>query len=365
MELELELVNFRNFKNNSFKLKTPTIIIGPNGIGKTNIIESIYLISTTSSFKKSKTNNFIGVEEDFAKITINQKNNQYQLRFLDGGRASKEAYLNERKVSLSDLIGELPTAIFAPETLHLIKGSPSLRRSFLNVSLVQIDKSYLEKLIRYNKVKEERNKLLDLITSGKADRDELEFWDKDMVKTGSYLIEKRLNYLRFLNENIQEIYNHISREDHKLEIAYQTNAAPLKKIYNQDNKIEDHYSKVLAESLKIDLRYTTSTKGPHRDDFNIILDDKPIEGVGSQGEIRSLAFGLKLLEKKYLEKNLDTKPLFLLDDPLSELDDFRAKYLLDRIKKDQVIITALKEELRGIKKQIENFQIINLEDEKN
>ncbi len=364
MKLRLNLVNFRNFKKRSFDIKPPTIIIGHNASGKTNIVESIFLLSTTNSFKKSKSKDFVLFNKDFTKITLEEikkdQINQFELRIKKDNSYKKEGYLDERQVSLSELIGGLPTVVFAPESLHIIKGSPSLRRSFLNLVISQIDSSYLNNLLKYKQVKEERNKLLGLISEGRADKDELEFWDRELTKTGAYQILKRHQFISYLNKNINKLYNHISRERHKIKISYKTNFGELNKDNDELDQIKDSYSQTLAGSLKTDLRYTTTTKGPHRDDIEILIDSSPIAGTGSQGEIRSMAFVIKLLERDYLKNQIDKEPIFLLDDPLSELDDFRAKYLLDKIKDDRVIITALEEELRGIEKYIDNFQIINL-----
>lgn len=360
MDLDLTLINYRNYKEKNFKISPPTIIVGPNASGKTNIIESIFLISTTNSFKKSKTEDYILNQKEFGKITLEENKNHYELRFLTEPNLKKEAYLDERKVQLSDLVGSFPTVVFAPESLHLIKGNPSLRRSFLNITLTQFDNEYLNNLLKYNKIKKERNQLLFLISSGRAEIEELDFWSRELVRAGSYLIKKRLNYINFLNKNINSIYNHLSRQKHNLTISYQTNAADLNDSKISLSQIEERFTKTVAESLKTDIKYNTTTKGPHRDDFSLLIDNRPIARVGSQGEVRSLSFAIKVLERDYLEKKIEKKPVFLLDDPLSELDDFRAKYLLDKIKNSNSIVTALEEELRGIEELVKDFQIIKL-----
>ncbi len=257
-------------------------------------------------------------------------------------------------------MGSIPTVIFAPESLHIIKGSPSLRRSFLNITLSQFGRDYLESLLKYNKVKQERNQLLYLISVDRAQKDELGFWSRELVRSGSYLIKKRLEYIKFLNERINKIYNHLSKDKHSLSIDYQTNALDFKKYKLSLSQIKERFSQTVDQSLKTDIKYTTTTKGPHRDDFDLIIDGRAISGIGSQGEIRSLSFAIKLLERDYLKNKINKEPLFLLDDPLSELDDFRAKYLLDKIKNTNSIVTALEEELRGIEELIEDFQIIKL-----
>jgi len=367
MELKIDLVNFRNFKKRTFTIKPPTIIIGHNASGKTNIVESIFLLSTTNSFKKSRSEDFVLFNKGFAKITLNKKlkdgDELFELRIKKENSYKKEAYLNERQVGLSKLIGGIPTVVFAPESLHIIKGSPSLRRSFLNLVISQIDNSYLNNLLKYKQVKEERNKLLGLISEGRADIEELEFWNKELVRNGSYLIDRRFNFVNFLNKKVTKLYNHISREEHRIKIIYKTNFGELDQEYDEFNQIKSKYTQTLANSLRTDLKYATSTKGPHRDDIEILIDDSLIVCTGSQGEIRSMAFVIKLLEREYLKSEIKKEPLFLLDDPLSELDDFRAKYLLDKIKNEKVIITALEEELRGIEEYVKDFQIINLSEE--
>jgi DNA replication and repair protein RecF len=364
MELKLELVNFRNFGQRKIDISPPSLIVGKNAVGKTNILESIFLISTTNSFKKSKSDDFIMSDREFAKIKLKKiltdHEQDYELRFLKSTNITKESFLDERKVSLAELIGQLPSAVFAPESLHIIKGSPSGRRSFLNITLSQTDSDYLHSLMTFNKVKTERNELLSAINRSQSKREELEFWDNQLVEHGSKIITKRIEFIDFINQRISQTYSKLSRRQEEIAARYKTNATD---DYSLD-QVRNKYSQIVAASLDRDLSYQTTTRGPHRDDVEFVINDKMMAGVGSQGEVRTLAFVLKVIEREYLESKMDSEPLFLLDDPLSELDDYRAKYLLRKIKDLQAVVTALPEELRGIEEEVEDFQIISL-DEKN
>ena len=380
-KLTLKLVNFRNFKKREIVFSSPTLLVGLNTVGKTNILEAIFLLATSNSFKKTKSFDLIYQGADFATINLSDLSSgqELELRLIKGQKdhqmVKKEVFVDQRKVSLTEFIGNFRSVIFSPESLHIIKGPPQERRSFLNIVLSQADREYLRALLRYRRVKRERNQLLFLIGEGRAEADELEFWNQELIKSGSRLVRDRIILINFLNRSISKIYQQISQTQELPRLSYQTNAlsqpqpalATKKDRETKEKKerikienIEKGYCQVLKKSYQRDLRYQTTTRGPHRDEIVFYLGKRKMPATASQGEIRSLALSLKLGEKLFLGKQSGQPVNFLLDDPLSELDQDRGKELLKIIQKEQSITTALPEELTALSRIVRDFQLIEL-----
>jgi len=355
----IELENFRNFTKKTIDLKTPTIIVGPNAAGKTNIIEALFLISTTNSFKKSATQDLIKRKKDFCRVVFIDKDQRLELRVVkDKQKAVKQVIIDDLKVPLSQMIGQLPTVVFSPESLHIIKGPPQERRSFLNIVLSQADHDYLLAWLHYQKIKRERNKLLFLINQDQAQADELEFWDKELIKASKKIIMDRVKLIDFFNQQVPKIYSQIAVKGIPKTVKYHASLGASLKPTSTNKEVQDILTNELKENLSRDIRYQTTTKGPHRDELSFHMGNQLFSSVASQGEIRSLAFSLKLAEKKYLDKITKQQSLFLLDDPLSELDNKRAETLLKLAQQEKAVISALAEELKGL--DINKLQVIKL-----
>jgi len=355
----IELENFRNFTKKTINLKPPTIIVGSNAVGKTNIIEALFLISTTNSFKKSATQDLIKRKKDYCKVVFTDQDQHLELRVVKvNQKAVKQVIIDGLKVPLSQLIGQLPTVVFSPESLHIIKGPPQERRSFLNIVLSQSDHKYLLAWLHYQKIKRERNKLLFLINQDQAQVDELEFWDKELIKASQKIIMDRLKLVGFFNQQVPKIYSRIAEKGLFMTVKYHASLGSKLKPNSSRKEVKKILTDELKENLNRDLRYQTTTKGPHRDELSFHMGYQVFSSVASQGEIRSLAFSLKLTEKKYLDKTTNQQAIFLLDDPLSELDTKRAKTLLKLAQYEKSVISALPEELKGL--DINNLQIIKL-----
>ncbi len=364
--LDLRLTNFRNFKEEEFKISPPALIVGPNAVGKTNIVEAIFLLATANSFRKSQGLDFIQQGKNFAKIALSESQQKLELRLLkERGGIKKEAFLDQRKSKLIEFINCLSSVVFSPESLHIIKGPPQERRSFLNIVLSQANQDYLYSLLRFQRVKRERNRLLLLINKGHAQEDELDFWDQELIKAGSLLIKERLRLIAYLNQAVPGIYQEIAKTKKEPQILFQTNIGQRLKPALSLESIEKRYQQALERGFRQDLRYQTTSKGPHRDEILFFFDKRRLPGSASQGEIRSLAFALKMAEKKFLAKETDRRVIFLLDDPLSELDQGRAQFLLRQAQQEEAIITALPEELNNLSNLKDKFQIIELRDEEN
>lgn len=324
----LALTNFRNYEKYSVDFNRVNIFIGPNGIGKTNIIEAIWLLASGRTWRTNHDDEVIQWGKDFAKITAyatrDSKNIVLELILQD----KKTFKLNGVKKHLIEILGKLPAVIFSPETIQMVDGAPALRRRFLDILLCQIDKKFALCLITYNKILKGRNKLLGDIKFGRSKEDELEFWDEKLVTLGNFLIKKRKEAIKFINESLPSVYQEISGIPEVLKISYKQTVE------------EERFDEYLIASREREIEQSATLFGPHRDDFIILLNDKDIASFGSRGEFRSATLALKILELRYLAKERGEKPLLLLDDIFSELDKKRRMHLAKIVEESQTIITT-------------------------
>lgn len=338
----LQLKNFRNYKDFESSFTNGLIILtGQNASGKTNLLEAIQLLSLSKSFRARSEYDLIFFGMDFAKILgTSQKNNH--LTKLDitidslTSKNQKIIKINGLKSRAFDLIGELVTVLFSPEDLNLINSSPQLRRHYLDVVICQIDKDYCRNLAEYKKVLINRNQLLANIKDGYAKKEELSFWNEKLVDLGSKIIIKRQEVLKFFNTRLSEIYNDIcDTKDQKLRIIYQPNlpllkGSDIKKIFEQE----------LNNKYEREIYKTYTLVGPHRDNFIFELNKKRLAIFGSRGECRSAILALKSAELDFIEKSLNDRPILLLDDVFSELDEKRRNHMYELVKRQQTFITS-------------------------
>lgn len=332
----LSLENFRNYEKYSLNFAKTTILIGPNGIGKTNIIEAIYLLSTGRSWRTSRDNQLIKWDNDVALIKSVIKSDketeiEIALQRIPSNDYPKTKFLkiNGVKKRLIELLGRMPTVLFSPEEIQLIEGTPSLRRRFLDILLCNLNRSYALNLIEYLKVLKGRNKLLYYLKIGKSKLDEMKFWDEKLVTLGSEIISKREELIRNLNANLTITYEVISGEKETLQIKY-------KKSVEAEN-----FRDTIIGQRDREVDSALTLFGPHRDDLIFLLDNRDISTFGSRGEYRSVILALKIEELAYLKKNIDdVEPILLLDDIFSELDATRRLHLAKIISGQQTIITT-------------------------
>ncbi len=328
----IKLVNFRNRGDYHLDFSDVTILIGPNGIGKTNIVEGIYLIATGRSWRTSRDLEMTEWQKDFSRITLttqfDDKANILELFWQINEKAIKQLKINGTKHRLIDLLGTVPAVLFSPETLDLLNGAPALRRRFLDIILSQTDRRYALNLLEYHKILRERNKLLAHIKNKKAKFDELEFWDNKLVEIGSQIILKRQELVKFLNKNLSEDYAKISGKKQKLNLKYKASV------------LVERFADTISAGREREVEQQSTLYGPHRDDFLFILDSREVATFASRGEFRSVILALKCAEILYLEHKVGTKPILLLDDIFSELDADRRKHLASIVSDQQTIITT-------------------------
>ncbi len=328
----IELSNFRNYESLDLDFDYGTnILYGNNAQGKTNILEAVSVSGTTRSHKGSKDKEMIrfGEEEAHIKTVVNKKDMDYQIDVHMKKNKTKGIAVN--KVPLkkaSELFGILNIVFFSPEDLNIIKNGPSERRRFLDSELCQLDKIYLSDLAKYNKILNQRNKLLKDMVFRPDLKETLPIWDAQLIDYGKRIIKRRKSFVDELNEIVFNIHKQISGEKEELVLKYEPN-------------IDDaFFHDELNRAKERDMRFCQTSVGPHRDDMQFSVFDVDIRKYGSQGQQRTSALSLKLAEIELVKRNINETPILLLDDVLSELDSSRQNYLLNSIHDIQTIITC-------------------------
>ena len=340
---KLSLKNFRNYEEAELEFtKNINIMIGNNAQGKTSLIEGIYALSTTKSHRTSKDIQMIRFEQDFAKIetVILIPDDDLELSLLITKKGKTAKYNGVAAARLSAYIGKLKTVFFAPEDLELIKGTPAVRRRFLNMEIGQIDPFYLHHLTSYSKILKQRNELLKNGVESESGQLMLEVLTQQFIPHLFYLLSKRIWFLKSLEVHGSKIHRFIT--DAKEDISFE---------YVNSMRIDEMTEEALMvrfESLYAnDKRMRTTTAGAHRDDFSVhLLREVDLLSVNahefaSQGQQRTSILSIKLAEIDLIYAETGNYPVLLLDDVLSELDANRQGKLLASTKdKTQTFITA-------------------------
>lgn len=328
----LQLKNFRNYQSLDIQFDQGTnILYGDNAQGKTNVLEAIYLCGTTKSHRGSKDKDIIRFKEEEAHICMRIMKNglPYKLDMHLKKNRSKGIAINGIPIHKArELFGVVNLVFFSPEDLNLIKEGPSGRRRFLDLELCQLDKIYASDIVNYNKIVDQRNKLLKDIASHPRLAGTMDVWDEQLVRYGRRIISKRREFIRQLSEMIKDIHKNLTGGREELGLYYEANVS------------EEDYERSLYAGRERDLKLRTTGTGPHRDDLCVKVDGFDIRRYGSQGQQRTAALSLKLSEIDLVKKVIHDTPILLLDDVLSELDGRRQNYILDNIHDIQTFITC-------------------------
>lgn len=328
----LELTDFRNYSELNIEFdKGTNILFGDNAQGKTNILEAIYISATTKSHKGSKDSEIINFNKNEAHIKTILEKDDIDTRIDMHLRASKSKVISIDGLKIkkaSELLGILNVVFFSPEDLSIIKNGPGERRRFVDMELCQLDNFYLYNLSNYNKLINQRNKLLKDIYFNPTLKDTLNIWDSQLISYGSKIIERRKSFTEQISDILRQYHYKLSGGKEEISILYEPNVTI------------DEYSDKLSKSHDRDISSKMTIIGPHRDDFSFLVNGIDIRKYGSQGQQRTAALSLKLSEIELVKKVTKDNPLLLLDDVLSELDSNRQNYLLDSIGDIQTIITC-------------------------
>lgn len=330
----VDLQNYRNYEflNMTFDNKI-NIIYGDNAQGKTNILESLYVCATSKSHRGSKDKDIIrfGNDEAHIKVMVKKHGMNYRIDMHLKKNKTKGIAVNGIPIRRAvELFGIINIIIFSPEDMNIIKNGPSERRRFMDMELSQLDKIYLSNLVNYNKVVVQRNKLLkQLQFSGDSGLvDMLDVWDMQLVRYGSEIIKRRMDFIDDINSIIRPVHSKLSGNKEILNLRY----IPCTTTDNVKDEV--------IRSRERDIKFKMTNVGPHKDDVAFFINDKDVRKYGSQGQQRTCALSLKLAEIELVKKVINDTPVLLLDDVLSELDANRQNFLLDSIGDIQTIITC-------------------------
>lgn len=328
----IELADYRNYSWLSMEFDRGTnILYGDNAQGKTNILEAIFVAATTKSHRGSKDREIVNFEKEEAHIRTYLEKDGVETRVdmhLRKNKSKGIAIDGQKIKKAADLMGLCNVVFFSPEDLGIIKNGPAERRRFVDMELCQLDSFYLYNLNHYNKIVNQRNKLLKDMYMNPDLKETLGIWDMQLVSFGSKIIERRKLFEEQLNEIIFDIHKKLSGHREELTIHYEPDVA-----------IEE-FERKLKNNQDRDIRAKMTSVGPHRDDFSFVIGDIDIRRFGSQGQQRTAALSLKLSEIELVKKIAKDTPILLLDDVLSELDSNRQNYLLNSIGDIQTIITC-------------------------
>jgi len=331
---DIELKDYKNYKELkvSFSDKV-NIFLGNNAQGKTNLLESIYLNAMAKSFKTTKDKELIRFGEDFCKIkstaSIDDEDHVTEIVITKEGKKGIKA--NGVKIrKTSELLERIYIIIFSPEDMKIVKDEPEKRRKFIDRELCLIKPGYYNDLNSYKKVLKQRNTYLK---ESQIETSILDIWDYELAKYGSKVISRRKDFIEKINVISHEIHDKISGGKENLELKYEPS------VYFEEN-LEENFYRLLLESRNDDIKNRTTGRGPHKDDMKIAADGIDLRKFGSQGQQRTAALSLKLSEIKIIEEETGEKPVLLLDDVLSELDNDRQTYLINSLGGNQLFITT-------------------------
>jgi DNA replication and repair protein RecF len=327
----LSLTNFRNYETLSLSFDGPIqLFIGNNAQGKTNVLESVYVLALAKSHRTSRDKELIAWDAEYATIRSEVERRygsvRLELQLTAKGKRAKINGMEQQK--LSEYIGALNVVMFAPEDLAIVKGAPAQRRRFIDMELGQVSPTYLFYLSNYNKVLAQRNQLLKDIAMKKSHSMEmLGIWNTQLAELAVKLLRKRFEFIRKLETWAKEIHAGITDGKETLSLHYE-NTSPV----TEDQPVDQAVQAMLAayeEVFDREIQRGSTLLGPHRDDFSLMVNGKDVQTYGSQGQQRTSALSLKLAEIELIREEVGEYPILLLDDVLSELDEHRQTLLLE------------------------------------
>lgn len=322
---DVKLNNFRSHE--TFILNCTgqtTTILGENGCGKTSILEAIYEALRGKSFRATD-KEILRRGADFYRIELRYEDGRKVVITFDG--AKKEFLVEDKKSRRLPKKSQYPIVLFEPDDLHLVGSSPTTRRNYFDRMFGQLSETYSVNLLRYNKVLKQRN---DLLKKEDLMQDELFAWDILLVKHGIALAEARRKIVNQINQSFTEVYRSIAENTDKIEM-----------VYESEVESESDFLQHLERSFARDSLLGHTSFGVHHDNYEFIFNQVKADGSASRGEVRSSVLALKFIEAQMILLTLGKRPLILLDDVFSELDEMRQKCLVKNFKENQIILTTV------------------------
>jgi DNA replication and repair protein RecF len=358
----LSLVNFRNYVRLELDLDpAANVVVGANAQGKSNLLEAIYCLATTKSFRAGSDRELISwqateSELSYARLGARVARRAGPLRLdvivgesLRRGPGAATATVTKRfKVNgvpkrAFDVIGLVNVVHFAPQDVDLVAGPPAGRRRYLDITIAQIDSRYVRALARYGKVLLQRNHLLRRIRDRQARADQLGFWDEELVGAGAYVVMRRHETVGRLAALGHDLHRQLAGGRELLQIGYRSalEAPPTDGVDARLSQIGASFRRAIEEQREREVLLGASLVGPHRDDLTFEIDRRDVGTYGSRGQQRTVALALKMAEGAFIRESSGEWPIMLLDDVMSELDEVRRGQVLSAVAPDQqVLMTA-------------------------
>jgi DNA replication and repair protein RecF len=340
---DIKLTNYRNYSNLAISFENKVnVILGENAQGKTNVMESIYVLAMAKSHRTSNDKDLIRWDEEYGKIEgrLQKRNGPLSLQLVISKKGKKAKSNHLEQPRLSQYIGSMNIVMFAPEDLNLVKGSPGIRRRFIDMEIGQVSAIYLHDLNQFNKILQQRNHYLkQLQTKKQNDKTMLDVYTFQLIEVASKIVIKRYEFLKLLQDWAEPIHHGISRGLESLKIQYNPSIDVSEGI--ELSKMIEVYEEKFAKIREREIERGVTLAGPHRDDLSFFVNGRDVQTFGSQGQQRTTALSLKLAEIELIQSEIGEYPILLLDDVLSELDDYRQSHLLNTIQgKVQTFVTT-------------------------
>ncbi|ADC49652.1 recombination protein F [Alkalihalophilus pseudofirmus OF4] len=323
---------FRNYERVELEFdERMNVFIGENAQGKTNTIEAIYVLALAKSHRTSKDKELIRWNDEFAKVQgqVQRQSGPIELDLVISTKGKKVKLNGLEQRKLSEYVGAVNVVMFAPEDLNLVKGSPQLRRRFIDMELGQISPVYLHHLGLYQKVLQQRNFLLKDLQIGKGSKDMLDILTDQLIELAVQITKRRFVFLGQLQKWAEEIHRDISRAKETLKIIYKPSCDVLEEM--DMPKMKEVFIETYENKKQREIARGVTLFGPHRDDLGFLVNEHDVQTYGSQGQQRTTALSVKLAEIELIHAEVGEYPILLLDDVLSELDDYRQTHLLHTI----------------------------------
>ncbi len=362
----LSLVNFRNYLRLELDLEAGvTVLVGDNAQGKSNLLEALFVLATTKSFRASAERELINwgalaESPAYARIgaRVERASGPLRLEILireDERRfdplspqeamatVTKRIKVNGVQRRAIDTLGLVNVVLFSPQDIDLVQGSPQVRRRYLDVTIAQTDRRYCRALAHYNKVLLQRNHLLRQIRERHARADQLFVWDQELVRTGAFITWQRWRAVNALHRLAHAIHRDLADQQELLAVHYRASIAlptpwpegPAEAVVSA---LATRFQEQLERARDRELAQGVSLVGPHRDDLAFTVDGRPLNLYGSRGQQRTVALAMKLAEAAYMREQTGEPPILLLDDLMSELDETRRRRVLAALAPDQQVI---------------------------
>ena len=325
----IKLINFRNHTEYYLEcLDNTSLILGVNGCGKTSVLEAIYILTRGKSFRATDPD-IVKKGSTFYRIELEYQNGEKNIVTYDGH--SKTFFISDKKSKRLPKKNKHPVILFLPSDLNLISHSPSRRRDYFDFIFSEFDEKYNSCLLKYEKAIKQRNELLK---KEQTTSDDVFSWNVILAKYGVDLYNFRKKFIQEINSKLTPTYHSIAENNDQINLLYKTDVADM---------TDSDYLKRLDQDFRKDLYLGHTTFGVHKDDYIFEFNSKPANGSASRGETRSIVLALKFIEADLIYQKQHQKPIILLDDVFSELDDSRRKCLVKNFKDNQVIITSVED----------------------